>query len=125
MKSLLISIGILVAVLGVSIFGALLTDRQLEHFYNGIEATIPEGATDAAKIYESAIEIENEYESLRKFIILFIHDDEVREIEEHLSDIKSAAEADEVGEAMMAKSRLLLHIKQLRRLSKFSPEAIF
>ena len=125
MKSLLISIGILVAVLGVSISGALLTDRRLEHFYDGIEATIPEGATDAAKIYESAIEIENEYESLRKFIILFIHDDEVREIEEHLSDIKSAAEADEVGEVMMAKSRLLLHIKQLRRLSKFSPEAIF
>ena len=76
-------------------------------------------------IRDGALKIEEEYSHIRKYVILFIHDDEVREIEEHISDIKSSADADESGDAITAKNRLILHIKQLRRLSKFSAEAIF
>ena len=49
----------------------------------------------------------------------------MREIEEHIEDIKSAAMTDELPDAITSKNRLILHIEQLRRLSKFSPEAIF
>ena len=125
MKSLLLSLGILITVISVSVFGAFFTDRQLERFSKTISEAIPNEVTDAESIHEGAAKIEEEYESLRKYIILFIHDDGVREIEEHISDIKSSADADELGDAMTAKSRLILHIKQLRRLSKFSAEAIF
>lgn len=125
MRSLFLSLGILIVVISVSIFGAFFTDRRLERFSCEIEYAIPEGADDTKTIYEGATKIEEEYEHLKKYIILFIHDDGVREIEEHISDIKSSAKADEPGDAMTSKSRLLLHIKQLRRLSKFSAEAIF
>ena len=119
------SLGILLTVISVSVFGAFFTDKQLEHFYNVIEDAIPAESDDADVIEASARRIEEEYEHLRRYLILFIHDDGVREIEEHISDIKSSALSDEIGDAMTAKSRLTLHIKQLRRLSKFSAEAIF
>ena len=125
MRSLIIALIILATVVSTTVIGAFLTDRLLEKFKNQIELAIPSESRDTVKISEGAKQIEEEYKSLRKFIILFIHDDGVREIEEHISDIKSAAEADELSDAIIAKSRLILHIEQLRRLSKFSSEAIF
>ena len=125
MRSLLLSLGILLTVISVSVFGAFFTDRKLERFYDVIEDAIPAQSDDADVIEASAQRIEEEYEHLRRYLILFIHDDGVREIEEHISDIKSSALSNEIGDAMTAKSRLTLHIKQLRRLSKFSTEAIF
>ena len=125
MRSLIIALIILATVVSTTVIGAFLTDRRLEKFKNQIELAIPSESRDTVKISEGAKQIEEEYKSLRKFIILFIHDDGVREIEEHISDIKSAAEADELSDAIIAKSRLILHIEQLRRLSKFSSEAIF
>ena len=125
MKSLLLSLGILLTVITASVFGAFFTDRKLESFYETIEAAIPEEADSAEEVHAGAIKIESEYKKLQKYIILLIHDDGVREIEEHIADIKSSAKYDELADAMTSKSRLLLHIKQLRRLSKFSSEAIF
>ena len=125
MKSLFLSLGILLTVISVSVFGAFFTDKKLEHFYDAIKTAIPDNSKDIDAISEGATDIEAEYEKLQKYIILFIHDDGVREIEEHISDIKSAAEHGEIKDAMASKNRLLLHIKQLRRLSKFSSEAIF
>lgn len=125
MRSLLSSLAILAAVISVTVIGALYTDMRLERFSDTVEKAIPNDEKDTERIEEGAKAIEDEYESLQKYIILFIHDDGVREIEEHISDIKSAAASDELGDAMTAKSRLILHIKQLRRLSKFSLEAIF
>jgi hypothetical protein len=124
-KSLIVALIILSVVIFTTVGGALLTDSRLSDFKSTVEHAIPNGVQDAAKIREGAEKIEAEYERLQKFIILFIHDDGVREIEEHISDIKSSADADEVSDAIIAKSRLILHIEQLRRLSKFSTEAIF
>lgn len=125
MKSLFLSLGILLTVITVSVFGAFFTDKKLASFYEAIENAIPEESNSTKEVHEGAIKIESEYEKLKKYIILFIQDDGVREIEEHISDIKSSAKRDELADAMTSKSRLLLHIKQLRRLSKFSSEAIF
>ena len=125
MKSLIVALIILSVVIFTTVGGALLTDSRLSDFKSTVEHAIPNGVQDTAKIREGAEKLEAEYERLRKFIILFIHDDGVREIEEHISDIKSSANADEVSDAIIAKSRLILHIEQLRRLSKFSTEAIF
>ena len=115
----------LITVISISIFGAFFTDRQLERFSEAISDAIPEESNDSEVIRDGAAKVEEEYKHIRKYVILFIHDDEVREIEEHISDIKSSANADELGDSITAKNRLILHIKQLRRLSKFSAEAIF
>lgn len=124
MKSLVISLSILLSVIATSVFGAIYTDKKLESFEIDIERYVPEHETDLAVILRGAEKIEDEYKHLEKYLILFIHDNGISEIEEHVSDIKSAAKSGELADAMIAKSRLTLHIKQLRRLSGFSPEAI-
>jgi hypothetical protein len=49
----------------------------------------------------------------------------MRELEMYIEDIKSAALENDETALLSAKSRLKLHIEQLRRLSAFSFEAIF
>ena len=125
MKSLITASTIFLLVISTSIFGAIFTDKKLAQFERDIESAIPNDTEDIDTIYNGAVTIEERYGNLEKYLILFIHDDGVREIEEHIADIKSAAITDEAGDAITAKNRLTLHIKQLRRLSKFSPQAIF
>ena len=125
MKSLITASTIFLLVISSSIFGAIFTDKKLAQFEGEIENAIPDATENIDTIYNGAITIEERYKNLEKYLILFIHDDGVREIEEHIADIKSAAITDEASDAITAKNRLILHIKQLRRLSKFSPEAIF
>ena len=125
MKSLITASTIFLLVITTSIFGAIFTDKKLAQFERDIESAIPNDTEDIDTIYNGAVTIEERYGNLEKYLILFIHDDGVREIEEHIADIKSAAITSEAGDAITAKNRLTLHIKQLRRLSKFSPQAIF
>ena len=125
MKSLITASTIFLLVITTSIFGAIFTDKKLAQFERDIESAIPNDTEDIDTIYNGAVTIEERYGNLEKYLILFIHDDGVREIEEHIADIKSAAITNEAGDAITAKNRLTLHIKQLRRLSKFSPQAIF
>ena len=125
MKSLITASTIFLLVITTSIFGAIFTDKKLAQFERDIESAIPNDTEDIDTIYHGAVTIEERYGNLEKYLILFIHDDGVREIEEHIADIKSAAITNEAGDAITAKNRLTLHIKQLRRLSKFSPQAIF
>ena len=125
MKSLITASTIFLLVISTSIFGAIFTDKKLAQFERDIESAIPNDTEDIDTIYNGAVTIEERYGNLEKYLILFIHDDGVREIEEHIADIKSAAITNEAGDAITAKNRLTLHIKQLRRLSKFSPQAIF
>ena len=125
MKSFIISLLILLTVISVSVFGALFTEKKLGEFEEDIESAIPDGVEDIRIIASGTKVIEQRYENIGKYLILLIHDDEVREIEEHIADIKSAASSNEPADAITAKNRLILHIRQLRRLSKFSPEAIF
>ena len=51
--------------------------------------------------------------------------DDMKEIEMYIEDIRSAAKEDERIAITEAKSRLKLHIYQLRRLSVFSMESVF
>ena len=125
MKSFITALTIFIFVISVSIFAAYFTDGKLKRFEDEVEAAIPKETSSTSSIYNGAMLIEKSYENLEKYLILFIHDDGVREIEEHIADIKSAALTGELSDAITAKNRLILHIKQLRRLSKFSPEAIF
>ena len=123
MKSLICSIILLCSVIAMTIFVGSYTDRQLKHFADLIDAKIPNENTSAA--YRGAEEMEQEYENIKVYLIIFMNESEIRDIEMHISDIKSAAKADDLQNLIAAKSRLKLHIKQLRRLSTFSIEAIF
>ena len=123
MKSLICSIVILCSVIILTVFVAFYTDRQLDRFIDLVDEEIP--SDDCAVAYLGASKVEKEYESIKTYLILFMRENEVRDIEMHISDIKSAAKADDLPSLIAAKSRLTLHIGQLRRLSTFSIEAIF
>ena len=123
MKSLICSIVILCFVVFGTVFVALYTDQRLEQFSYLILNEVPQDDCEAS--YLGAENIEREYNSIKTFLILFIRENEVRDIEMHISDIKSAATSNDTVGVITAKNRLMLHIRQLRRLSTFSIEAIF
>lgn len=125
MKAFICAITILTIICSAAVFGAVFISAKLSVFTKEINAAIPEHTHDSADLYAAALIIEQEYKSIGKYLGLFIHDSEAREIEEHIADIKSAAQMNETADAIAAKNRLLLHIEQLRRLSVFSPEAVF
>ena len=123
MKVLISSIVILCFVVLGTVFVALYTDQRLEQFSYLILNEVQEDDCEAS--YLGAENIEREYDSIKSYLILFIRKNEVRDIEMHISDIKSAAKSNDTVGVITAKNRLLLHIRQLRRLSTFSIEAIF
>ena len=125
MKSMILASAILLSVVLATVFGAIFTDKKLDELSTCIDDAISNTSNDTSKNVEGAKRIEEQYKSIKRYLILFVHDDGVREIEEHIEDIKSAVITNETADAIASNNRLILHIEQLRRLSKFSPEAIF
>lgn len=122
MKSLICSIILLCSIILSTVLVAIYTDRQLERFVNTIEEISKNDVTDQNTLAE---EIEREYERNKTFLVLFMHENEIRDMEMHISDIKSAVTTNDTDGMIAAKNRLKLHLEQLRRLSTFSIEAIF
>ena len=122
MKSLICSIILLSCIICATVSVGIYTDKQLTGFINSIEERIP---ADDTVTYQNAEEVEREFEKMKPYLILFMQKNEVRDIEMHIADIQSAVESDDTPNILAAKSRLILHIRQLRRLSTFSIEAIF
>ena len=122
MKSLICSIILLCSIILSTVLVAIYTDRQLEHFVNTIEEISKNDVTDQKTLAE---EIEREYERNKTFLVLFMYENEIRDMEMHISDIKSAVTTNDTDGMIAAKNRLKLHLEQLRRLSTFSIEAIF
>ena len=121
MKSVIIAAVILcsvtASVIWVAVYSGLALDRLAEATE---EVSVKDGATVIG-----VEEVEAEYRSVNPFLSLFTCDSEAREIELYIEDIKSASLENDAEALLAAKSRLILHIKQLRRLSGFSIEAIF
>ena len=122
MKSLIYSVILLCSIILSTVLVAIYTDIQLERFVNTIEEISKNDVTDQNTFAE---EIEREYERNKTFLVLFMHENEIRDMEMHISDIKSAATTNDTDGMISAKNRLKLHLEQLRRLSTFSIEAIF
>ena len=122
---MILASAILLSVVLATVFGAIFTDKKLDELSTCIDDAISNTSNDTSENVEGAKRIEEQYKSIKRYLILFVHDDGVREIEEHIEDIKSAVITNETADAIASKNRLILHIEQLRRLSKFSPEAIF
>ncbi len=122
MKSLVCAIILLCTIIITTLFIGVYTECRLVDFINLINVEI---SGDASNVYVKAKEIECEYDNIKTYLILFMQKSDVREIETHISDMKSAAESEDIPGIITAKNRLILHIEQLRRLSTFSFEAIF
>ena len=122
MKSLICSIILLCSIILSTVLVAIYTDRHLERFVNTIEEISKNDVTDQKTLAE---EIEREYERNKIFLVLFMYENEIRDMEMHISDIKSAVTTNDTDGMIAAKNRLKLHLEQLRRLSTFSIEAIF
>ena len=123
MKSLICSVVILCALILSAVFVAIYTDKSLESFSETVYTEISEDDCQAA--YLGAERVEDEYKRLKTYLIIFMHENDIKDIEIHISDIKSAAKSNDTAGVVTAKNRLRLHIGQLRRLSTFSIEAIF
>ena len=121
MKSVIIAAVILCSVTASVIWAAVYSGLALGRLAESTEeVSINEGATATG-----VEEVEAEYRRVKPFLSLFACDSEAREIELYIEDIKSASFENDEEALTTAKSRLILHIKQLRRLSGFSIEAIF
>ena len=121
MKSVIASAVILASILSSVLCVAVYSTRLLGELRDMVDG-LPKSMFEAAQHVE---DIEKHYKKIKPFLSLFVCDSEAREIEMYIEDIKSAI-AENDGEALLtAKSRLRLHVAQLRRLSGFSIEAIF
>ena len=122
MKTLISALIILCFVILSTVLVAVYTDKLLTSFNNTIEEKISDDTDDT--LY-GINDLESEYKKIKPFLVLFIRGSDVKEIEMYIEDAKSAAKESEAAALAEAKSRLMLHIDQLRRLSIFSVEAIF
>lgn len=122
MKTLISALIILCFVILSTVLIAVYTDKLLTSFNNTIEEKISDDTDDTL---HGINDLESEYKKLKPFLVLFIRGSDVKEIEMYIEDAKSAAKESEAAALAEAKSRLMLHIDQLRRLSIFSVEAIF
>ena len=122
MKSFIFSLIILCLVIICTIFVAIYTDKMLSNFENTIESEISSTPQESIAGIEK---VETKYKNMKPFLTLFMRENDVKEIEMYIEDMRSAAKADDLPALTEAKSRLKLHIYQLRRLSVFSMESIF
>lgn len=122
MKSLIISLAILSSVIVTTILSAVYTDKLLGELEDTVLDLCEDGCDESnGKISK----IENEYDRIKTYLILFSRQNDVQRIEEYISDIKSSHNSGDTDGLISAKSRLLLHVRQQRRLSRLGIEAIF
>ena len=122
MKSFIFSIVILSLIILCTILVAIHTDNILSDFEKTIESEISNNPEQTLLGIEK---VASKYKSIKPFLTLFMRENDVKEIEMYIEDIRSAAKEDERIAITEAKSRLKLHIYQLRRLSVFSMESVF
>ena len=122
MKSFIFSIVILSLIILCTILIAIHTDKMLSDFEKTIESEISNNPEQTLLGIEK---VASKYKSMKPFLTLFMRENDVKEIEMYIEDIRSAAKEDERFAITEAKSRLKLHIYQLRRLSVFSMESVF
>ena len=122
MKALIISLTIISSIVATVVSVAIHSDRAFSRLSDTVSVSDTSSREeDLANTYK----IEKEYSRLEHFLTFFASDSEIREMEMYIEDIKSAALENDRAALITAKSRLRLHIEQLRRLSAFSFEAIF
>ena len=112
---------ILFSVITATVLVSIYTDKLLTDFI-GVIDDIPD---DSESIAAYADEVEQKYKNTKFFFILFMRENDVKETEMYIEDMRTAAQENDKTALWEAKNRLMLHIQQLRRLSAFSMEAIF
>ena len=120
MKSFICSLILLFSIIVSAITVGSVVGKKLDDFAEFIDDTI-----DSSVGKEEIDKIKEKYTDLKPLMILFINESEIREIEQIISELESVIDTGEQAEINMSKNRLILHIRQLKRLSTFSFEAIF
>lgn len=120
MRSLIASVVILCSVIICVVCAAAYSVKTFEGLERAAERVSVENASALG-----IDEVERRYRKAKPFLSIFVCDSEAREMEAYIEDVKSAALENDREALLTAKSRLTLHIEQLRRLSGFSIEAIF
>ena len=122
MKSLLLSIAILIVSLSFTVVGTKLTDNSLNDIEDALKSGYGDNGDDALECWQN---LDNIFSKVKTRLCLMVDDEEIREIENYIYEIKAAAENHSAEEFGIAKSRLESHIRQLRRLYTLSIESIF
>jgi hypothetical protein len=118
MKALICSLIVLCSVTISTVFVAICSDKLLSDLNNCVETNLSEENSNID-------EIKSDCNRLKPFLILFMCDKDVEQLEMYMEDAINAARSNDINELIAAKSRLQLHIEQLRRQSVFSIGAIF
>lgn len=118
MKALICSLIVLCSVTISTVFVAICSDKLLSDFNDSIEINLREESSNID-------EVKSDCNRLKLFLILFMCDKDVEQLEMYMEDAINAANSNDTNELIAAKSRLQLHIEQLRRQSVFSIGAIF
>lgn len=118
MKALICSLIVLCSVTISTVFVAICSDKLLSDFNDSIEINLREESSNID-------EVKTKCNQLKPFLILFMCDKDVEQLEMYMEDAINAARSNDINELIAAKSRLQLHIEQLRRQSVFSIGAIF
>lgn len=121
MKAVICAIAILSFVIASTIFVAIYSNNILSDFSGTVNSCIQADTAEPSNIEK----VESKYIKLKPFLTLFMCECDINELEIYLEDAKSALTAKDGTAIAETKSRLLLHIEQLRRQSVFSMEAIF
>ena len=123
MKSLIASVVILLTILSVTVIGSICVSESLDSLEEKINAiNITQGFEAVKNAADSAEHAHKKYYLLYS---LMLDDDAVEQTDAYLLDIKSSAEAESIEGVLTAKSRLIAHIEQIRRLSTLNIESVF
>ncbi len=125
MKSFITAIVIITALIVFSIGGTVLTDKTLLWLDDEISAMPIGDVTDYDAVYEDILKIEEKYEKADEILALLLTNIDLEKIKSCIDEIKVGAQIEDEMLIKTAKSRLLLHTEQLRRLSGFSMDSIF
>ena len=123
MRLLISSVIMLCSVITLTVTTAVRSNILLKDFKSLVDEAIPESFPLNADTAVS--EIEEEYEDMKPFLLFFMYEEDVRETEMYIQDVKRAIKSNDEEALQAAKCRLMLHVEQLRRHSVFSFEAIF
>ncbi len=124
MKSVAISIIMIVAITAFTIIGTVYTERSLTKIAE-YASGIPTENIEYDEVLKYAEELEMRFKEDGRFLSLTVCEELLWEAEKCITDVKSAAMASSAEGVITAKSRLTSHLEQLKRLSGFSIEAIF
>ena len=124
MKSFIISLIILIALVTFITIDSYLISNKLENLEYTLENHFPKDESSYEEIYSCALVTEERFQNMRRHLSCIYNEEALFNLQECIEDLKSASENESYENAVEAKNRLSAHIQHLRRFSVFNLDYI-